>query len=199
MWTEPEELTLPNLQALQPTKVFFPHWNWVVPNEILQCFTCICFHMTALPYGRGGSPLQNLILKGHQDTQLTALKMTPELDAGPTYAQETLSLAGSAQDIFERAAPLVYKLIEKILTEDVQPVAQKGEVVYFKRRNPEQSELPSGLSKLATYDFIRMLDAEGYPKAFVRCQERRIELSQAKINSSGVLTAQAHFIEEGNE
>ncbi len=37
-------------------------------------------HMTDVPYGRGGSPLQNLIARGHTSTKLTAMRMTAEVD-----------------------------------------------------------------------------------------------------------------------
>lgn len=32
------------------------------------------FHMTNFPYGRGGSPLQNLMKRGHHTTTITALR-----------------------------------------------------------------------------------------------------------------------------
>ena len=60
--------------------------------------------MTDLPYGRGGSPLQNLIIRGHRDTQLTALKCEENVDEGPVYAKTPLSLSGSAEEILARGA-----------------------------------------------------------------------------------------------
>src|SRR5262245_11007285 len=54
--------------------IFFPHWSSIVPAVITQAFECIAFHMTDLPYGRGGSPLQNLIANGATKTKITAFK-----------------------------------------------------------------------------------------------------------------------------
>ena len=71
--------------------VFFLHWNWLVPECIWKNHECVCFHMTDVPYGRGGSPLQNLIVRGHTETKLTALRMVAEMDAGPVYAKRPLS------------------------------------------------------------------------------------------------------------
>ena len=79
--------------------IFFMHWSWRVPEDITNRFECICFHMTDLPYGRGGSPLQNLILNGHKKTKISAIRMTEEVDAGPIYVKKKLSLKGSAEDI----------------------------------------------------------------------------------------------------
>ena len=60
------------------------------------------FHMTDVLYGRGGSPLQNFIIRGHKETKLTAMKCVKELDAGPVYLKEFLSLLGNAEEIYMR-------------------------------------------------------------------------------------------------
>ena len=114
-------------EGIKPRYIFFPHWSWLVPQKIYDHHECVCFHMTDVPYGRGGSPLQNLIIRGHNSTKLTALRMIDELDAGPVYLQTTLYLHGSAQEIFERVAALCYHLIEKIIEEESEPVVQQGE------------------------------------------------------------------------
>src|SRR5215467_8729334 len=80
-----DDLSLESLRALRPRYIFFPHWSWQVPRPILEEFFCVCFHETDVPYGRGGSPLQNLIVRGHKSTVLTALRMVDEVDAGPVF------------------------------------------------------------------------------------------------------------------
>ena len=62
--------------------------------------------MTDVPYGRGGSPLQNLILAGHTETKLTALRMVNEMDGGPVYVKMPLKLEGAAQEIYIKAGEL---------------------------------------------------------------------------------------------
>ena len=87
-----KELDPEILANLKPRYIFFLHWSWIVPDEIIDKHECVCFHMTDVPFGRGGSPLQHLIIRGHQETKLTALRMVEELDAGPVYSKESLSL-----------------------------------------------------------------------------------------------------------
>ncbi len=41
-------------------------------------------------------------------------------------------------------------------------IPQQGEPVIFTRKTSEQSEIPGGLSQRQLYDYIRMLDGEGY-------------------------------------
>lgn len=170
----------------RPRYIFFPHWSELVPQSLTEEFECVCFHMTDLPYGRGGSPLQNLIVAGHEKTVLTALRMTQTLDEGPVYAKRPLSLDGSAAEIFKRAAPIVCELIAEITSLEPNPKAQTGTPSTFKRRTAEQSRLPDGISAGELYNHIRMLDAPGYPKAFLQYDNWRLEFDLAKRNTDGV-------------
>ena len=179
--TDPSDLTQSLLNSLQPRFIFFPHWSWQVPETLTSQYECICFHMTDVPYGRGGSPLQNLILSGHHDTVISALRMVEELDAGPVYAKAPLSLHGRAQDIYERAAVVTARLIENIVNKEPLPKPQSGEVTVFKRRFPAESRLPEGLGPAEIYDHIRMLDADGYPRAFIESGGYRFELKDASL------------------
>ncbi len=186
--SQPEQLTLEFLSDFNPDYIFFPHWSWIVPNNILSKYTCVCFHMTDLPYGRGGSPLQNLIIKGHTETKISALKMTSSLDAGPVYTKHDLSLKGSALEIFHLAAKVIHKMITEIISTAPIPKEQTGKITHFKRRTPAQSEIPRNLSNKQLYDFIRMLDAPSYPKAFIKRDSQLLEFSQASIEN-GIVSA----------
>lgn len=199
-WTlinEPSQLTIEHLRRIKPRYIFFPHWSWLVPEDILDEFTCVCFHMTDVPYGRGGSPLQNLISRGHKDTKLTALKMTKQLDAGAVYLKAPLSLHGSAQQIFERCAILTFEMINSIITIEPIAIEQTGEVTTFPRRKPEQSEIKGDEKLSELYDLIRMMDADSYPKAFFHHGDFTLTFEQAKLSKSIVNeenTIDAHVI-----
>lgn len=177
----PEELLLERVEEISPRYIFLLHWSWRVPDEIVERFECVCFHMSDVPFGRGGSPLQNLIVRGHRETVLTALRMSHEFDAGPVYTKERLSLEGGAEEIYLRAGRLSASMIEHIVEREPKPKAQRGKAVNFKRRKPEESEIvaPASLQKL--YDFIRMLDADGYPRAFMEHSGFRFELSRPAL------------------
>ncbi len=178
---EKEKLILTAIKQINPRYIFFLHWSWKVPEEIINNYECVCFHMTDVPYGRGGSPLQNLIIRGHQQTKLTALQMTEEFDAGAVYLKEDLCLSGNAEEIYIRATYLSAQMIKRIIEEEPKPIPQTGEVVIFKRRKPHESKIPQLDSLLSLHDFIRMLDAEGYPKAFIEYQGFRYEFSRSAL------------------
>lgn len=200
LFTQPEELNLDALRQIEPKYIFFPHWSWIVPKEIYQEFECICFHMADVPYGRGGSPLQNLIVRGHKKTKLTALKMVKELDAGPVYLKKDLSLDGSADDIFKKCSTLAFNMMEDIITHQPLPQSQIGDVVEFERRKPEQSRISGKESPEQLFDLIRMLDADTYPRAFIEYNCMRIEFSDADFDfENGVVKATVNFNRNRNE
>ncbi len=180
--SNPKKLSLSYLKSIEPKYIFFPHWSKKVSSKIINNYQCICFHETDLPYGRGGSPIQNLIKRNHKKTFITALKMTNILDAGPIYLKRKLSLEGSAQEIFERASKKIFKMIEIIIKKKIKPEIQKGKVVKFKRRKKKDSVLAKNAKSLKElYNHIRMLDAESYPSAFVKYGNLKIEFKNAKI------------------
>lgn len=181
----PTDLSLDLVEEISPRYIFFLHWSWKVPGELVERYECVCFHMTDVPFGRGGSPLQNLIMRGHRDTKLTALRMSGEFDAGPVYLKQPLSLEGGAEEVYLRAARLSAEMIQRIIQREPKPMRQRGQVVNFKRRKPEESEFgtptssPDSLDGL--HDFIRMLDAEGYPRAFLQHSGFRFEFSRSAL------------------
>lgn len=176
----PDDLTAELVEDFAPEYVFFPHWSWKVATDILARTQCIGFHMTDLPYGRGGSPLQNLITNGHEETMVSALRLTEDLDAGPVHLKRPLSLSGSAQQIFERFSDLSYEMIAHIIQHRPEPTEQAGDAVVFPRRTPEQSTLPDGGTVSHLYDHIRMLDAETYPRAFLEHGDFCLEFSDCE-------------------
>ncbi|MCK5097755.1 MAG: hypothetical protein KAR45_06605 [Desulfobacteraceae bacterium] len=180
--TNNKDLNFKNLKSLEPEYIFFPHWSYIIEEEIINNFECIVFHMTDLPFGRGGSPLQNLILQGFKNTKISAFRCVHKLDAGAIYLKKDLNLTGTANEIYLRASEVIKEMIFEILEKKIVPEPQKGEPVIFKRREPSQSNLENAeINSLDDiFDFIRMLDADGYPKAFLEFQGYRVEFSNVK-------------------
>lgn len=185
-----KDFTKDKLRLIKPNKIFIPHWSYIIPDFIYNNYECIVFHMTDLPYGRGGSPLQNLIVLGKEETKITALKVAKELDAGPIYLKKYLSLHGTAEEIFIRANSVIEKMIIEIIGGDLEPKEQKGEVVHFKRRKPKDSNLVDLKSLKDIYNHIRMLDADGYPNAFIENKDFKFEFSNASLNKGEEIKAE---------
>jgi methionyl-tRNA formyltransferase len=189
--TSKEELNYKNIKSINPDIIFFPHWSWQIPKEIYSNFECILFHMTDLPFGRGGSPLQNLIIRKIYNTKISAIKVVETLDAGEIYMKKDLDISlGSAEEIYIRMSEIIFfEMIPYLIKnfKKIEPLPQKGNIVVFKRRNPEESELKEFTTLREYYDFIRMLDAKGYPKAFIKKGNFIIKFKDVKLKNDKVI------------
>jgi len=193
LMTSPNKLSLKNVKRIDPKFIFFPDWSWKVPVEILSHYKCICFHESALPQFRGGSPLQNQIIKGKTKTKTTAFLMDDGIDTGNILLRENLSLEGSLKEIFERMIKNDHKMIIKIINGQYRINKQQGKSTFFKRRKPEQSKLKHlNYSKKYLYNFIRML-ADPYPNAFLKIDKKRIVFKSADYDGKK-LTFQGELI-----
>ncbi|MBV9988014.1 MAG: hypothetical protein JO301_10060 [Chitinophagaceae bacterium] len=190
------EFNLTRLNELHPDKIFIPHWSYIIPAEIFEKYECIVFHMTDLPFGRGGSPLQNLIALGHESTKISALRVVRGIDEGDIYCKRDLDLSGTAKEIFLRSVPEIASMIKEIIQEEPRPVPQRGDVVKFKRRAPSDSNVGQLKEIKELYNFIRMLDCEGYPNAFIENEHFRFEFTAGKIEDPNTISADVRIIKK---
>lgn len=181
-----QKITYRNIKKINPKIIFFPDWSWIVPNEIIKDYKCVCFHESNLPKFRGGSPLQNQIIRGIKKTKTTAFMMTDKLDGGDILLQKDLSLDGSIDDIFLRMKKNDYEMIIKIISGKYKVKKQTGKPSIYKRRKPEESELKHlNFSKTYLYNFIRMLD-DPYPNAFIKMGKYKIVFKAVKYNGTNL-------------
>jgi len=152
---------------------FFIGWSWIISDEIVNKFNCICMHPSPLPKYRGGSPLQNQIVNGETISAVTFFRMTEKLDAGNILWQKSFSLKNNLNDINLRIKALTFSGIFDILNGNYnERIQDETQVTYFKRRTPEQSEISIDDIKTNNakqlYNKIRCLQ-DPYPNAFIVC------------------------------
>jgi len=98
-----------------------------------------------------------------------------------------LSLHGSAQEIYMRASAIIEDMIVAIIKERPVPLPQEGDIVMFKRRKREDGDMES-LRKLEdVHDCIRMLDANGYPRAYIETDNLVFEFSRSSLRGDHVV------------
>ena len=189
---EQKDFDLKNITEFNPKFVFVVHWNWKINLEFVPKSKFVLFHTAPLPFGRGGSPIQNLILSGFKTVPVCALDMTEDLDAGDVYCKEYIELDGNLTDIFVRINVVINKMIKKLMKNNITATPQVGEIVHFKRRY--QNHIPKVDSLQSFYNFIRMLDAENYPKSFIDYGKFRIFFKNSNLNDNS-LTAECMIVE----
>ena len=184
--TKKSDLNIELLKNFNPRYIFFIHWSWIVDAKIYSSYESIVFHTAPLPYGRGGSPIQNLIMRGFKSSPVCALKMTKELDSGPIYSKIEISLEGSLNTIFKRLNNAINDLIRKIITKKIIPIEQVGSAFLFKRLTEKDNEIPCNLNLEEIYDRIRMLDDDKYPNAYIKYGDNKIEFYDAKYKNNSL-------------
>ena len=90
-------------------------------------------------------------------------------------------------------APKIIELEKYIAEYEPDPEEQKGEVVVFSRRSPKQSILPKTATVDGLYNYIRMLDAETYPKAYIDYGGYKLEFEKTHKDVQGRVVAQVVF------
>ena len=160
--------------------------SWIIPNEIIDNYLCLCLHPSKLPEYRGGSPIQNQIIDGVKNSAVTIFKMNDELDSGDIYYQRELNFEGYLDDILNRIKEVGIIGTEYIIKNIKNIVPKKQEdstATYCKRRKLSDSEIT--LEDFKNYDSeyfynkIRCLQYP-YPEAFIKCKSGKIILQKIK-------------------
>ncbi len=163
------------VKEYNPDFVLFYGWSWMIDKDIIGDYKCIMLHPSKLPKYRGGSPIQNQIIRGEKDSAVTLFIMNEKMDSGNIVFQEPMSLSGSINDIFNKIEELGYKGTMQFLGNPTDGVKQiEEDATYFKRRTEQQSEIT--IKELreqpAQYIFnkIRMLQ-DPYPNAYFQSKD----------------------------
>jgi methionyl-tRNA formyltransferase len=175
---------------INPKIIFFIHWSKIIKPKIYKKYICIQFHSSNLPKFKGGSPIQNQIIRGVQKTKITSFRINSKIDGGDICLKKNISLKGRAEEIYKRIENISLKMIIQITSmKKIKFFKQKGSSSNYKRRMEKQSNI--GYYKLKSlkkyYDFIRMLDASGYPNAFCIFGKYKFYFKNAKLKKKSVV------------
>lgn len=165
---------------------FFLSCEKIVPKHILSLNTHnLVIHESALPKGRGWSPLTWQILEGKKDIPITLLEAAEEVDSGPIYLQDYMhfeghELIGELRDVQgNKTIDLILKFIDSYpMTKGHK---QKGKGSFYPRRTPKDSELDVNKSLSELFDKLRIVDNDRYPAYFIyKNQKYILKISKEK-------------------
>ena len=170
-------------QQLVPGDVcFLLSYGRIVSEEWLALHRLnLVVHASALPQGKGWSPMSWQILEGASTIPLTLFEAAAALDAGPIHAQEMLQLQGHelAPEWQRLQAEATIRLCSQWLKDYPASAAraqpQQGEESSYGRRSPEDSCLDPQQSLEDQFPLLRVVDNEAYP-AFFEMKGRRYRL-----------------------
>ena len=166
------------VDSIKPDLVFFVGWSYKIPENIVNDYTCVCLHPSPLPKYRGGSPIQNQILRNEKDSSVSLFIMDEGLDTGDVLYQSEFSLSGSLDDIFDRIVTIGIRGINYITNNannlnNIKTKQDDSVATFFRRKKQSDSEIKiSDFEKYEPeyfYNKIRCLN-NPYPNAFIRCK-----------------------------
>jgi methionyl-tRNA formyltransferase len=130
----------------------------------------IVVHASALPEGRGFSPVVWQILEGKNVIPITMIEASAEADAGDTLMSDEIVLEGHElnAEIRRRLGEKVVGLCRRYLDAPAPAVGepQRGEGSRYRRRTPADSALDPHRSIAEQFDLLRVVDNERYPAYF---------------------------------
>ena len=155
-----------------PSVILFYGWSDIISSDLIDNYRCLMLHPSPLPKYRGGSPIQNQIIRGEIDSAVTIFIMDDGIDTGPILKQQYLSLAGSISEIFNRIETIGLDLTCQILIEGFYPQEQDhSQATYFSRLHPNMSEITvkdlTEASSEYLFNKIRMLQ-DPYPNPYIK-------------------------------
>ena len=109
--------------------------------------------------------------------------------------KKKFELSGNAVRIYENMEAICVDMIKKIIKKkNIKFKKQIGSITFFKRRKPSESEIKilKTLSFNKFYDFLRMLDAPGYPNAFIKLKDFKFTFNDIR-KKNNVIEAKARI------
>ncbi len=129
-------------------------------------------HESALPKGRGWSPLTWQILGGKKDIPVSLIEAADEIDSGVIYFQEKLHFNGDElnSELKDAQGKISIKLLLKFIDKypNVRGKKQIGKATYYKKRTPKDSELDINMPLKKLLPLLRVCDNERYPAFFMK-------------------------------
>lgn len=139
-------------------------------------------HESALPRGRGWSPLTWQILEGKAQIPATLLEAADAVDSGPIYLQRDMFFTGREliDELRTTQAQATFALCRDFVTHYPVVAAhgkpQRGAPSYYPRRRSVDSRLDPSKTMQEQFNLLRVVDNERYP-AFFELGGRRYRLA----------------------
>lgn len=123
------------LRLLEPDYLVVAAYGLILPEELLAIpkIAPINVHASLLPALRGAAPIQRAIMENPAEdacTGVSIMKIYPQLDAGPVYAQEEVLIGKKdckslAEDLAQSGASLLLRVLDAIDGQGLEPIPQE--------------------------------------------------------------------------
>jgi len=127
-------------------------------------------HESALPEGKGWSPLTWQILEGKNDIPITLFEAMDSVDSGDIYTQETMYFEGHELnlELKDKQGQYTIDLVKKFIKQypNTKRKKQTGKETFYAKRSLKDSELDINKTIAEQFNLLRVVDNERYPAFF---------------------------------
>ncbi|MCI5969332.1 formyltransferase family protein [Helicobacter sp.] len=132
----------------------------------------IVIHASALPKGKGWSPLFWQVLEGKKEIIFSLFQASGGVDSGEIYLQKTLHLSGVElyEELREKQAAMCREMALEFLEmyPNIKGVMQEGESSFYAKRSKEDSKLDITKSIESQFNLLRIVSNEEFPAFFYK-------------------------------
>jgi methionyl-tRNA formyltransferase len=130
----------------------------------------IVVHQSALPHGRGWSPLAWQVIEGASQIPVTVFEAIEGVDEGQVYFRDVIQLEGSelVNELRELQGRNAIELCERVAEAypELRGEPQTGEPTYYAKRGPDACRLDPQKTIAEQFNLLRVCDNERYPAFF---------------------------------
>jgi methionyl-tRNA formyltransferase len=176
------------LLALRPELLVWAAYGNRIPRALIDAVTgrALNVHASLLPRWRGAAPIAHAILAGDEETGVTLMEGTPELDAGPILAQTKTKIREheTRGELEDRLATLGGELLERELPrylngQLVRRPQDARQVTLAPKLDPAAGELDLGRPADELTRIVRAYTPD--PGAYVVFRGQRIGLLRTSV------------------
>lgn len=154
-------------------------WSWLVPSDIINRHLVVGMHPSDLPNFAGGSPIQNQILAGIEDSKATLFKLNEKFDEGEIIDKEPINLRGHLKDVLFSISYATTTLMIRFVRgfHKATFTKQEGEKNTVRRLKPEHSQISNPLNATCKemWNAIRCRE-DPYPNAYFEDETGRLTI-----------------------
>lgn len=166
-------------------------YGLIIPKRIMELFPkgIINLHPSLLPKYRGPAPIQWAILNGEEETGVSIIYLTEELDAGDIILQEKVKILpeDTTETLSNRlsiiGAETLERAIRLIKIDNVNPIPQEklGQPTYAPKIEPEMGKIDWNTKSKDIINKVRAFIP--WPKAYFYRGDIKIYILEAETSS----------------
>lgn len=178
------------MKELKPDIFVVAAYGQILPGSLLEIpkHGAVNVHASLLPKYRGASPIEAALLNGDNETGVTIMKMTPELDAGDILdiAKLTIEPEDNAETLTVKLSILGGKILPYVLKDmaenAVHPIPQNESKATFCHKIQKNDGMADLHSLTAEEISNRVRAYTPWPSTFLIIEGKRLKLIEIDID-----------------